>query len=102
MVTEIWKTVKGDNSYKVSNLGNIKSLITDKILIQNRMKNGYMKVDIHRNGTKYVHRLVAEAFLSKSADNLEVNHKDFDKENNELDNLEWITHKENINHYWRR
>jgi DNA-directed RNA polymerase sigma subunit (sigma70/sigma32) len=51
--------------------------------------------------TLYVHRLVAEAFLGKPADANEVNHIDGNKENNNLDNLEWTTHSANLQHAYK-
>ena len=49
----------------------------------------------------HIHRLVAEAFISNPDNLFEVNHKDENKLNNEASNLEWCTHKQNINHYMK-
>jgi hypothetical protein len=62
-----------------------------------KLKNGYV-----RAAGMLIHRLVAELFVEKPKEyqpNWDVNHKDLDKENNNWDNLEWITHKENMHHY---
>lgn len=62
---------------------------------------GYPQVSLHKNGiskTKSVHQLVAEAFIPNPKGFLEVNHKDENKSNNESSNLEWCTHKYNMNH----
>lgn len=61
---------------------------------------GYLQVNLSHNGIwkkKSVHRLVAETFLGKQP-NMEVNHKDGNKQNNCVENLEWVTHSENIKH----
>ena len=122
-MTEQWRTAVYDGIvyeglYKVSNLGRILSLNyrnTGKAELMNPSTDtsGYFQVNLWKNGkTKKcsVHRLVAEAFL-ENPDNLpEVNHKDEDKINNfvflnedgtvnkEKSNLEWKTHRGNINH----
>ena len=120
---EIWKTVVYDGEiyeglYKVSNLGRILSLNyknTGKPDLMNPSTNtdGYLKVNLSKNRkTKncYVHRLIAETFLENPENLPEVNHKDEDKTNNfvflnedgtvnkEKSNLEWKTHRGNINH----
>lgn len=101
---EIWKDVSefGD-IYQVSNLGRIKNAKSDIILSQyiNKARGGYHQVSFTYHGkhyTRYVHRVVAKAFIP-NPDNLpEVNHKDENKSNNNVNNLEWCTSKYNI-HY---
>ena len=66
-------------------------------------KDGYHAVGLHLNGKSYyrrVHRLVAEAFIPNPECKPEVNHKDGNKNNNRMRNLEWVTTKENICHAW--
>lgn len=100
-MTEIWKEI--DNRYSVSNLGRVKSNYANKERIMRPTINqyGYLKVDLRNNGERAgvsVHRLVAMAFIP-NPDNLpEVNHKDEDKTNNCVDNLEWCTTKYNCNY----
>lgn len=66
-------------------------------------QRGYIQVHLYVDGirhNRYVHRLVAETFLGNRNTELEVNHMDLDKHNNDVSNLEWCTRKENVNHYW--
>lgn len=95
--------------YQISSSGRVRSLsrvdikgrrVSDKFLSYSS-RNGYYRVNLSKNGIskKYsVHRLVAEAFLVKFNDELEVNHKDGIKINNEVDNLEWVTRSDNCIH----
>ena len=93
---EIWKDIEGyEGLYQVSNLGRIKS----KRKILKNINGEYLKVGLSKNGvqkTLYIHRLVAETFFGKSK--LQVNHKDENKHNNNINNLEFISFKENINY----
>lgn len=110
---EIWKAVIGyEDIYEVSNFGNVRSLPRmdsnghewkGKTLKQAKSgKNKpYLKVNLCKEGTQkvvYVHRIVAQAFLPNPENKYDVNHIDGDKLNNKLENLEWVTRKENIKH----
>lgn len=105
---EIWKSVRGyEHSYKVSNMGRVMALPNHRhpnsIILkpQSNGKCGYLLVFLQHKGISkgfLVHRLVAEAFIP-NPDNLpEVNHRDEDKSNNVVTNLEWCTRKYNVNY----
>lgn len=107
---EIWKDIPNyEGIYQISNKGRIKSLARivgtckrkEKLVIPFDNGRGYLTVALHKDnkGIKhYVHRLVAQAFI-KNIDNKNcVNHKDHNRKNNDVDNLEWVTYKENNNY----
>lgn len=88
-------------NYSVTRNGAIWSHHTsDYLSIQTNSETGYQFVQLFNEGemvNAYVHQLVMEAFgPEKPADHYEINHKDGDKTNNHLHNLEWVTHKENV------
>lgn len=98
---EIWREIKGyEGYYSVSDLGNIKNLITGKILKPALKRNGYFSVDLRYKEAKTVsiHRLVAEGFIPNPLNLPCVNHKDEFKTNNRVENLEWCTTKYNNNY----
>lgn len=108
-MVEIWKDIVGyEGLYQVSNLGRVKSLgngkthnSKERILKARKETNGYLRITLTKDGKqkKYtIHRLVATAFIP-NPDNLPiVNHKDEDKLNNRIENLEWCDAKYNINY----
>lgn len=97
LITSEMLGVELRHNYYIDEHGNIFSEYSNKFLTHERTKNGYLRVEIQ--GKHYlVHRLVAMAFLGIKSNEYEVNHKDQNPENNDIDNLEWVTHKENINY----
>lgn len=96
---EIWKELPDfEGNYYVSNLGQIKSTprkgSAGGIMKGTKDKKGYVVVTLRLNGqqyTKKLHRLIAEVFVPNPEGLPEVNHKDEDKSNNRVDNLEWCT-----------
>ena len=102
---EIWKDVVGyEGYYQVSNMGRVYSFKTNKILKQS-VARGYLQVGLLDNGkqkTGIVHRLVAEAFLPNENNYPCVNHKDENRKNNNVSNLEWCTHEYNNNYGTRK
>ena len=101
---EEWKDIKGyEGIYQISNKGRVKSLKFNKenILIPVKQNRGYLFVNLCKNGKvkKYlIHRLVAEAFLPNPDNSPQVNHKDENKLNNNVENLEWCSNEYNINY----
>lgn len=102
---EIWKDIEEyKDKYQASNYGRIKNKRTKQIVSLYIGSHGYYKVGLYydrKNKPTEVHRLIAKTFISNPENKKEVNHIDGNKLNNKIDNLEWVTHKENINHAWR-
>ena len=102
MIEKIWEPIIGyENLYKINNYGEVLSLRSNKILKPNNNGIGYFIIQLCKNGKRknyLIHRLVAEHFLDNPNNLPEVNHKDEDKSNNFVNNLEWCKHKYNMNY----
>lgn len=101
MSEEIWKNVVGFPAYQVSNIGRVRNTKNGKLLKGFLCKRGYPKVGLS-NGDKckmkFIHRILAEAFIPNPDGKTEINHIDGVKDNCRLENLEWVTRSENMIH----
>lgn len=98
MSAEVWLSIPDAPMYEVSNFGQVRR---GGLLLKAPLRNGYPKVCLYVHGAvrqASVHRIVASLFLPPVAGCKQVNHKDGDKTNNRVDNLEWMSPKQNIAH----
>lgn len=112
---EIWKDITGyEGLYQVSSLGNVKSLDRyvkhyrggncfkkGATLKPSKNRKGYYLIVLAKEGisrSKSIHRIVAETFIPNQQNKPQVNHKDGNKTNNSVQNLEWATQEENMTH----
>lgn len=101
---EVWKNIIGYENYQVSSLGNVKKISFEKEIIKKSSNdgNGYLQISLYKKGnrkSKRVHQLVAESFLNHipCKQNLVVNHKNFIRTDNRVENLEIVSTRENTN-----
>ena len=114
-INEVWKDIKGyEGLYQVSNYGRVKSLpkykkqwrgglitVKERILKLHSQGTGYYNIQLFKNGIceyRYIHRLVAEAFLPNPNNLPCVNHKNENPSDNFVENLEWCTNGYNVNY----
>lgn len=101
---EIWKDIKGfEDSFMISSYGRIRNLSKRGSFLMklSGASGGYSKATLcksNKSRTVLIHRLVAEAFLPNPENKYCVNHKDGNKTNNNVDNLEWVSMSENMKH----
>ena len=106
---EIWKDIKGyEGLYQISNLGRVKSFPRagtrtkkERILKTRFSYNGYERISLSKEDIDkayFIHRLVAQAFISNPYNYKEINHKDENSRNNKVSNLEWCDRSYNINY----
>lgn len=106
--TEEWRVIKDFPDYAVSNCGRVKRIKRartariGRILKPRKIKDGYLRVSLASSTKtpkdKLVHRLVLKAFISPCPQGKECNHKDCNKLNNHVENLEWVTRSQNVQH----
>lgn len=95
------KKINNFPNYLISKEGQVYSTKTNKIKIAEKNQNGYCRIELcNENGKKkfYIHRLVAEAYIPNPNNYNQVNHKDLNKHNNKVDNLEWCSEAMNMQH----
>lgn len=96
--------IQGYPNYEITENGLVYSVKYKRYMVQKTTGGGYKSVKLCNDGANkdhYVHRLVAEHYLEKpnKNDQIIVNHKDRNKTNNRVENLEWVSHRENAQHY---
>lgn len=96
---EEWRPVSVHRRYEVSNLGGVRNSLTGRVLAATPRKNGYVSVIFKDGATQkryYAHRLVADAFIQRLAEGAVVNHLNFIRHDNRVENLELTTTAENV------
>lgn len=109
MDKEIWKDIAGyEGLYQINNYGDVKSLnygnTKKEKILKPHNNDGYYDVTLYKHGKhkQYkIHRLVAQNFIPNPKNKPQVNHKDGNKINNNVNNLEWVTNSENIKHAFK-
>lgn len=116
-MNEEWRDISGHPGYQVSSAGRVRSLdrmalvknrwggmssrtLPGRVLKPQPFTNGYLSVHLGRGPSYLVHRLVCAAFVSED-NNLQVNHKNGQRQDNRVENLEWVTCSDNHKHSYR-
>ncbi len=108
---ECWRVLPSNRNYLVSDHGRVMRIAPGKgtepgrVLKPGKTKDGYLKVELFNDGrlcSRYVHRLVVEAFMGAIPAGLDVNHIFGQKTDNRLEHLRVVTHADNTKHAWER
>lgn len=102
---EIWKTIEDYPNYMISNMGNVKAIKWHRGNKEKEIKlyttyKGYLRVRLSKNGKAkqfQIHRLVAQAFIPNPENKPYIDHINTDRTDNRVENLRWVTNKENCN-----
>jgi hypothetical protein len=101
---EIWEVVPNFEKYEASTSGRIRNIKLKTLLKPSKLCSGYYASSLRNQSNKAInikfHRIIAQTFIPNPENKPTVNHKDKNKENNTVDNLEWATQKEQISHQW--
>jgi len=98
----MWKQIK-DYNYEINERGIVRNIRTGKIRNSFKRKDGYIGIQLYNKKVLnfQLHRLLAEAFIPNPENKPYINHIDSNRENNDLLNLEWVTHEENVKHSYQ-
>lgn len=103
---EQWRVIEEATNYEVSNLGHIRNTKSGQVLNPGVSGNGYRQVSLRMKASgkfekRYVHRLVASYWIPNPENKREVNHKNLDRTDNRVENLEWVTSSDNQKHKYQ-